>query len=141
MKTFKKQHWFCENQDSSQPGRVKFNELLKSHVVENQKLVTESELNFLERYDVGYVIRLFEMSKTGLPICPIRTADLRATLKTTLKKFKTQFDEISGPLKAWIQNRKYFLGPEVFLYQTGSSFFGPEVIFKYGIPLKVAKKA
>ena len=90
-------------------------------MVENQKLVTESELNFLERYDVGYVIRLFQMSKTGLPICPIRTADLRSTLKTTLKQFKSQFDEISGPLKAWDQNRKCFLGPEVF-FRTGSSF-------------------
>ena len=73
----------------------------KSHVIETKKLISESELNFLERYDLGYVIRLYEMSKMGLPICPIRIAELRSTLKSTLKQCKAEFDEISAPLKAW----------------------------------------
>ena len=77
----------------------------KSHVVETKKLVSESELNFLERYDVGYVIRLYEMSKMGVPICPIRTAELRSTLKITLKQCKIEFDQISEPLKAWFSNK------------------------------------
>ena len=77
----------------------------KSHVVETKKLVSESELNFLERYDVGYVIRLYEMSKMGMPICPIRTAELRSTLKTTLKQCKIEFDQISEPLKAWFPTK------------------------------------
>ena len=76
----------------------------KSHVIDSKKLVPESELNFLERYDVGYVIRLYEMSKIGMPICPIRTAKIRSTLKTTLKQYKDEFTQISEPLKAWFSN-------------------------------------
>ena len=76
----------------------------KSHVIDSKKLVSESELNFLERYDVGYVIRLYEMSKIGMPICPIRTAKIRSTLKTTLKQCKVEFELISEPLKAWLSN-------------------------------------
>ena len=70
--------------------------------MDSKKLVSESELNFLERYDVGYVIRLYEMSKIGMPICPIRTAKIRSTLKTTLKQCKVEFEQISEPLKAWL---------------------------------------
>ena len=88
-------------------------------MVEKQKIVTESELNFLERYDVGYVLRLFEMSKMGLPICPLRTAELKSTLKATLKQFKAEFEEISEPLKAWVSYRKLYIGPEV-AFLTGS---------------------
>ena len=82
-------------------------------MVEKQKIVTESELNFLERYDVGYVLRLFEMSKMGLPICPLRTVELKSTLKATLKQFKAEFEEISEPLKAWIPYRQLCSRPEV----------------------------
>ena len=85
----------------------------KSHVIDSKKLVSESELNFLERYDVGYVIRLYEMSKIGMPICPIWTAKIRSTLKTTLKQCKVEFELISEPLKAWLSNnnlnRKLYL--------------------------------
>ena len=76
----------------------------KSHVIDAKKLVSESELNFLERYDVGYVIRLYEMSKIGMPICPIRTAEIRSTLKTKLKQCKDEFTKISEPLKDWLSN-------------------------------------